>query len=126
MGGFRMAISIPRGGSDPVIDKFVEALREFQADYPDAQIDLYRQNPVSVRLRIIDRSFKGLSEDERQKRMWRYLDRVDEESFSDLSLLILLTPDEVESSFANVEFDDPVPAWPAVEPIDRTAQPTGE
>jgi hypothetical protein len=39
-----MSIRIPRGKSDEVIDRIVEALRGYEADHPCAQIDLYRQN----------------------------------------------------------------------------------
>jgi len=105
-----MSISIPRGQSDKIIDGIIESLRAYEADHPNAQIDLYRQNPVSVRVRIIDPDFASLDRVERNTYVWKYLDSLDEESQSDISSLILLTPDETKKSFANFEFEDPVPS----------------
>ena len=59
MGGSEMSINFPRGKSDEVIDRIVEALQEYQADHPGRRIDLYRQNAVSVRVRIVDPEFAG-------------------------------------------------------------------
>jgi hypothetical protein len=110
MGGFDMSINIPRGQSDTIIDAIIESLRAYEADHPNAQIDLYRQNPVSVRIRIIDPDLASRNWVERNGYVWKYLDSLDEESQSDISSLILLTPDETARSFANLEFEDPVPS----------------
>lgn len=103
-----MPIDIPRGTSDGVIDRMTEALRAYEADHPNARIDLYRQNSVSVRVRIIDPDFVGRSRVDRHNEVWTYLDALPEDIQSDLSSLILLTPEETGMSFANFEFDDPV------------------
>jgi hypothetical protein len=105
-----MSIGIPRGKSDEVIERFIEALRAYENDHPNSRIDLYRQNPVSVRVRIIDPDFAGRGKVERSKDVWKYLNALDDETASDLSTLILLTPDEMAKSFANFEFEDPVPS----------------
>jgi hypothetical protein len=105
-----MAIKIPRGDSESVIDRIIEALRAYEAAHPHAQIDLYRQNPVSVRIRIIDPEFAGQGKPDRSQRVWKYLDGLPEEVQSDISTIILLTPDEKKTSFANFEFDDPIPS----------------
>ena len=105
-----MAINIPRGNSDEVIDKMIAALRTYEADHPRAQIDLYRQNSVSVRVRIIDPDFAGQGKPQRSKQAWRYLGDLPDEVQSDISTVLLLTPDETKKSFANFEFDDPVPS----------------
>ncbi len=105
-----MSISIPRGKSDEVIDRIVEALRAYEADHPCAQIDLYRQNSVSVRVRIIDPAFAGQNKIERSKEAWKYLNSLPDEVQSDLSTVILLTPEETKRSFANFEFEDPIPS----------------
>jgi hypothetical protein len=114
-----MAINI-RGQSDEVIDKIVEALQPYNANHPDAAIELYRQNPVSVRIRIVDPEFNGKSKPQRSDDAWTYLDHLPEAAQSDISLpeaaqsdistVLLLTPDEAKTSFANFEFDDPVPS----------------
>jgi len=110
MGGFKVAINIPRGKSDEVIEKIIGVLRGYEADHQGAQIDLYRQNPVSVRIRIIDPAFRGQGKPQRSQQAWRYLVQLPEEVQSDISTVLLLTPDETKMSFANFEFDDPVPS----------------
>jgi stress-induced morphogen len=105
-----MPISILRGTSDSVIDRMIEALQAYESDHRNAQIDIYRQNSVSVRVRIIDPDFAGQTKIERSKEAWKYLNSLPDEVQSDLSTLILLTPDETRKSFANFEFEDPVPS----------------
>jgi len=110
MGGYDMSISVPRGTSDEVIDRIIEALRAYEADHPNARIDLYRQNSVSVRVRIIDPDLTGQSKIERSKEAWKYLNSLPDDIQSDISALILLTPEETGMSFANFEFEDPIPS----------------
>lgn len=105
-----MSIGISRGESDPVIDRMMEAIRAYEADHPNARIVLYRQNPVSVRVRIIDPDLAGRNKIERSKEAWKYLDSLPDEVQSDFSSLILLAPAETKMSFANLEFEDPVPS----------------
>jgi stress-induced morphogen len=105
-----MAIRIPRGKTDPILKKISEVLRKYEADHPGADIDLYRQNPVSVRLRIIDPTFAGQGRVQRHQLVWQYLDQLTEEVQSDISTILLLTPAEKKKSFANFEFDDPIPS----------------
>jgi hypothetical protein len=49
-----MSIRILRGDTDPVIEQIIQALKIYEDDHPNSEIALYRQNPVSVRIRIID------------------------------------------------------------------------
>jgi hypothetical protein len=105
-----MAINIPRGKTDAVLDRIIEVLRAYEQDHPQARIDLYRQNRVSVRIRIIDPDFAGTGKSERSQRAWTYLEKLDDDTQGDISTLLLLTPDETKMSFANFEFEDPVPS----------------
>lgn len=105
-----MAIQIPRGNSDVVIEKIIAALVAYERDHPRAQIDIYRQNSVSVRVRIIDPDFSGLGKPQRSRLAWNYLSALPEDVQSDISTVLLLTPDETKMSFANFEFEDPVPS----------------
>jgi hypothetical protein len=41
---------------------------------------------------------------------WKYLGQLPEDVQSDISTLLLLAPEETKTSFANIEFDDPVPS----------------
>ncbi len=105
-----MSIRVPRGNSDEVINRIIAALRAYEADHPNAQIDLYRQNSVSVRVRIIDPDLAGRSKVDRSKEAWKYLNSLPDEIQSDLSSLILLAPEETKRSVANLEFEDPIPS----------------
>jgi hypothetical protein len=105
-----MAINIPRGKSDSIIERIIESLRAYEADHPEAQIDIYRQNSVSVRIRIIDPILVGKTKVDRSKKVWQYLNSLPDDVQSDISTLILLTPEETKMSFANFEFEDPVPS----------------
>jgi hypothetical protein len=104
-----MAISV-RGKSDDSIDQVVKALEDYDAQHPGAEIVVYRQNSVSIRVRIIDPGFAASSRAERHETVWRYIERLPEDVQSQISLLLPLTPEEVERSFANFEFDHPVPS----------------
>ncbi len=105
-----MGINVPRGKSDGVIDSIVAVLKQYEADHPQAQIDIYRQNSVSVRLRIIDLGFSGRTKPQRSQQVWKYLGQLKDEVQGDISTVLLLAPDETKMSFANFEFDDPIPS----------------
>jgi hypothetical protein len=105
-----MPINIPRGTTDEGLENILAVMRDYEADHPRAQIDLYRHSPVSVRLRITNPEFAGHGKPDRSDQVWRYLERMPEELQSDIGTVLLLTPDETKSSFANFEFEDPVPS----------------
>src|SRR5689334_13282068 len=105
-----MSVNITRGGLDRGLEQFVSALEKFQSDHPNADISLYRHGKYSVRIRIVDQEFAGKSKSQRHRDAWPYLAEMSEDTLSDLSTLVLLTPDEKPNSIASLEFDDPVPA----------------
>jgi len=105
-----MAIRITRGKADKTIDSIKAALASYQRDHPSAGIDLYRQNAVSVRVRIVDPSFTGQNKVERNQRVWQYFDDLPDNVQSDISMMVLLAPSETTMSMANLEFEDPVPS----------------
>ena len=51
-----MDIRVTRGKSDDIIERIIAVLCTYRNDHPRAAIDLYRQNSVSVKIRIIDDS----------------------------------------------------------------------
>jgi hypothetical protein len=63
-----------------------------------------------VRIRVIDASFAGLSIGDRGKVVWPHLRSLSEDTRSEITVLLTLTPDEVPSSFANADFDRPIPS----------------
>ncbi len=99
-----------RGASDGDIDHVVRALERHQAQHPHAEIEVYRQNSVSIRLRIVNPEFSGVNRAERHDIIWRVLEGLPEEVQSQLSLLLPLTPEETSTSVANFEFDNPIPS----------------
>lgn len=99
-----------RGKSDGSIEQVAQALGGYDRQHPGAQIEVYRQNSVSIRVRIVDRDFAGTSRADRHEIVWRFLEELPETVQSQVSLLLALTPDETKMSFANFEFDHPIPS----------------
>ena len=107
-----MTMQVVRGRADAVIERIESALSAFQAAYPRAKIELYRQNSVSVRVRIVNESFRGLSRSQREDLVWEHLNALDGGAQNEISMLILVTPDELDDPFAfsSHEFDSPFPS----------------
>ena len=95
---------------DPVLRRIVDVLDEYQSRHPSAVIEAYRQNSVSIRIRIISPEFDGLSRAHREEGIWAALNSLSDEDLAEISLLLLLSPAEAKSSFASQEFEDPVPS----------------
>ncbi len=96
--------------ADTQVQQIRRALSEYEVDHPNAQIEIRRQNPVSIRIRIIDPDFSGLDRVDREPAVWNVLKSLPEEVFTDITMLLLLSPDEAECSLANREFEDPIPS----------------
>lgn len=105
-----MSIKVPRGKSDDTIQQIIAGLEQYAQAHKKARIDIYRQNSVSVRIRVIDPDFKKLSKIERHKRIWEYLSQLPEDVQGDISMVVLLTPEETKKSLGNFEFDHPEPS----------------
>jgi hypothetical protein len=101
-----------RGASDDSIDQVLRGLGGYEAQHPNAQIEVYRRSSVSIRVRIVDPDFAGISRSDRHEIVWRFLEPLPEDVQSQVSLLILLTPEETATSLANFEFEHPVPSSP--------------
>ena len=105
-----MPVTISRGRSDKIVKRLAAALMEYEKQNPAAEISLYRHNSVSVRIRIIDPSFQKLDRPDRHAKVWSFLENLPDEAEGDISMLALMTPNEVANSVANVEFDNPIPS----------------
>jgi len=90
------------------------ALLPFLKDHPRAKIDVKQPYPFSIRVRIVDAAFAGQSWLERETGIWQLLEELPDDVFTKLSMLLLLTPQEVKQSFANREFEDPLPLPPSL------------
>jgi hypothetical protein len=93
---------------DADLKRIREALSEHKRLHRNATIDIQRLNSVSIRIRIIDPDFKGLDLVERDNQLWKILDKLPEDVLSQISLLLLLSPEETKKSLANLEFERPV------------------
>jgi stress-induced morphogen len=90
--------------------RILQALDQYAASHPRAEIEIYRQNSVSIRVRVVDPEFKGKSRAQREDELWAIFDKLPDEVVAEISLVLLLTPDEAKKSFANHEFDNPIPS----------------
>jgi hypothetical protein len=90
---------------DPVLRRIGESLTRYADAHPGAKIELYRQNNVSVRIRILDQDFGGKSLVERETEVWPLFDELPEEVVADVTMLLLLTPEEREQSLGSFEFE---------------------
>lgn len=105
-----MAVKLRTKRPDPILRQIVAALEEYAKTHPEAEIEAYRQNDVSIRIRIVSPEFQGKSRADREVEVWAALDKLSADAASEVSLLLLLTPQEGKNSFANAEFDDPIPS----------------
>jgi stress-induced morphogen len=95
---------------DTQVQQVLDILTAYERAHPQAQIEGRRHNPVSIRLRIIDPDFQGLDRVEREPAIWKLLHRLPEEVLVNVTMLLLLTPEEAETYWASKEFDHPIPS----------------
>ncbi len=96
--------------TDTQIQQILDVLAEYKISHPYAQIHVQRQNNVSLRIRIINPDFEGLNRVDREPPVWNLLRRLPEDTFLNITMLLLLSPKESERSLANIEFDNPIPS----------------
>ncbi len=94
---------------DPDVGEILAELESYKATHPRARIASYRQNSGSIRIRIIDPDFRKLDRAQRHDQIWEYLDRLPEDTITQITVLLLLTPGEVKASIGNLDFENPVP-----------------
>lgn len=105
-----MAIHWRGKAPDPLAKQILDALKLYQQNHAQADIEAYRQNSVSVRIRVLNPEFAGRSRAQREDEVWDVLNQLSEETAAEISQLLLYTPDEAKQSFANFEFDKPIPS----------------
>jgi hypothetical protein len=89
-----------------VTERVCAAVGQYTDAHPGAEALVSRYSPVSVRVRVIDAGFRGKSRSERHRAVWPLLYQLDEDTLSEVTLLLLLTPDERATSAADREFTD--------------------
>lgn len=80
------------------------------------RVDAYRYNSASIRVRVIDRRFEGISREKRDAMVEEYLDMLPPETQRDIVTLFTFAPSELLGTpttfrefIQNIEFDDPSP-----------------
>lgn len=81
------------------------------------QADSYRYNAASIRVRVIDPRFEGMSREKRDAMVEQYLDQLPSETQRDIVTLFAFAPSDLERTpktfreyMLNTEFDDPSPS----------------
>jgi hypothetical protein len=79
--------------------------------------DSYRYNSASIRVRVIDSRFEGLSREKRDAMVEPYLDTLPPDTQRDIVTLFTFAPSELNRAPAtfrefllNTEFDEPSPS----------------
>lgn len=76
-------------------------------DWPN--VEAYRYNPASIRIRIIDERFRGKSKAERFNAVIPSIRQLPKDTEADVTMLVLLAPGEEAESLSNFEFEHPTP-----------------
>lgn len=81
------------------------------------QADAYRYNSASIRVRVVDPRFRGMSVEQRDAVVEPHLAKLPERTQADIVTLLTLSPDEItgpdvssRSLSLNAEFEDPSPS----------------
>jgi len=75
-----------------------------------AKVEVYRRMPGrSIRVRVVDRQFSGKLLIDRDRMTQGFLGDVPEEIDQEITLVLLLGPDELKKDLMNAEFDNPTP-----------------
>ncbi len=95
---------------DSQVRQILDLFIAYECTHPNARIEGRRHSEVSIRLRIIDPDFQGKDRVDREPEIWQLLTSLPEEVFTNITMVLLLTPEEAEQSFASQEFDQPIPS----------------
>ena len=81
------------------------------------QVDAYRYNSASIRVRVVDPRFEGMSPEKRDAMVEPHLEQLPERTQADILSLFTFTPSELHQTpktfrefIQNTEFDDPSPS----------------
>ena len=98
---------------DPIVSRIQRVLTDhYLPEHPEARVELYRYNPGSIRIRIIDQCFAGIPITQRTRGVWKMLsDHLTDDEFGEIHQLLLFAPGEEQKSIANMEFENPTPMF---------------
>jgi hypothetical protein len=83
---------------------------EYLPNHPQASIGVYRYNSASIRVRIIDPDFAGKDIVEREAEVLPIIRDMSDRVQDQITMLLLITPEEGKRSLLSAEFDDPRPS----------------
>ncbi len=81
------------------------------------QVDAYRYNAASIRVRVIDERFNGMPREKRDGMVEPYLEQLPERTQADIMTLFTFAPSDLQQApktlkefLLNTEFEDPSPS----------------
>src|SRR5260370_1546695 len=84
-----------------------------------AQVDAYRYNSASIRVRVIDRRFEGMPREKRDGVVVPHLEKLPQRTQTDILTLFPFSPSQLKESapplnefLPNTEFAPPTPSIP--------------
>lgn len=95
----------PGGVDDPSLRQIREILEAYRLQHPGSQVDAFRRNASIIYVRIVDPGVDHLDDVDRFDLGWHLFDPLPDEVVTQIGFLLLLTPDELEDSGANHEFE---------------------
>jgi stress-induced morphogen len=111
MGGEELAMNKRSRKRTAETRRIEELLKEHFPNYPSQYPPVaYRYNSVSIRVRLVHDLFKGKSLAEREDMILPLIRQLPEKIQADITILLLLTPKEVQTSMMNLEFENPTPS----------------
>jgi hypothetical protein len=78
------------------------------------RVDAHRYNSASIRVRVIDSRFEGMTSPEREDLVFPIIDGLPKRTREDILLLLLMAPSERRGRnrhlLVNLEFENPLPS----------------
>lgn len=103
-----MSAALSNGREDPFSEQILRTLRaKYLPQHPRAEFAVFRYDPASVHIRVLDPDFAGVDIPEREDMVWQVLDTLPDPVVQDISILLLLPPDERDSYQLSRDFDKP-------------------
>ncbi len=94
---------------DEAVEQIAAVLKEYERSHEGSECLVYRYNPASIRVKIVDETFHGQSKGERHDYARGFLSRLPEDVLSQISVLLCLEPGE--NSLVDLEFHDPTRSY---------------
>src|SRR5207244_950501 len=93
---------------DAFSERILRLLREkYLPRHPKAEFSVFRSSPANVHIRILDPDVRGVDIPERDDMAWEVLDELPDEVVSDISVVLLLPPEDRDAYELSREFDTP-------------------